>query len=399
MNSPDKLIDMKSLYNIMGAVAIVLFVAACGASTEGDKKDLDKKKARLEELKKQQTAVAEDITKLEKEIAKIDTSTARAEKPKLVVLATVQTAAFTHYIDLQGKIDAENMAVVTPRGQGGQVKAVYVKQGDRVRQGQLLLKLDDAVTRQQIEQANVQLNLAKTLYERRKNLWDQKIGTEVELLQAKSNVDNLEKQVDLLKEQLDMSNVYASMSGVADWVTIKVGETFSAATASTVGIGIINNNNLKVTANVPENYQGKINVGTNVVVNLPEDNNKTLNARVTVAGRVIDPNTRSFYIEARIPGNGSFRPGQIAMVRIQDYSVPNAITIPINTLQNDDKGKFVMVAATEGGKKFARKKPVTVGLLYGDKLEVKGGLQTGEVLITDGFQGLYDGQLITTESK
>src|SRR5690349_6178422 len=121
MNSPDKFIDMKSLYNIMGAVAIVLFVAACGASTEGDKKDLDKKKARLEELKKQQTSAADEITKLEKEIAKLDTSAARAEKPKLVVLATVQPTAFTHYIDLQGKIDAENIAWVTPRGQGGQV--------------------------------------------------------------------------------------------------------------------------------------------------------------------------------------------------------------------------------------------------------------------------------------
>ena len=399
MHSPDKLIDMKSLYNIMGAVAIVLFVAACGASTEGDKKDLDKKKARLEELKKQQTTVTDEITKLETEIAKIDTSAARAEKPKLVVLATVQPTAFTHYIDLQGKIDAENIAWVTPRGQGGQVRALYVKQGDNVRKGQLLMKLDDALVRQQIEQANVQLNLAKTLYDRRKNLWEQKIGTEVELLQAKSNMENFEKQIDLLKEQSSQANVYAELSGVADVVTIKVGETFSAASATQMGIRIVNNYNLKVTANVPENYQSKVSEGTNLIVTMPEDNNKAINTKVSVSGKIIDPSTRSFYVEGRIPANGSFRPGQIAMVRIQDYSAPNAITIPINTIQNDDKGKFVMIAATENGRKVAKKKPITVGLLYGDKLEVKSGLQTGEVLITDGFQGLYDGQLITTESK
>jgi RND family efflux transporter MFP subunit len=399
MHSSDKFFDMKSTYNIIGAVAVVLFMAACGASAEGDKKDLEKKKARLEELKDKQTKAGEEIAKLEKEIAKLDTSAAHTDKPKLVVLATVNPVAFTHYIDLQGKIAAENSIVVTPRGSGGQVKGLYVKQGDYVKKGQLLMRLDDAMTRQQIEQVNVQLNLAKTLYERRKNLWDQKIGTEVEVIQAKSNVDNLEKQIDLLKEQSSMSNVYAEMSGVAETVNIRVGEMFSPSTAALMGITIVNTGTLKVTANVPEAYQTKVHEGTNLIVTLPEDNNKSINTKVSVAGRTIDPSTRSFYIEGKISGNSSFRPGQIAMVRIQDYAVPNAITIPINTIQNDDKGKFVMVATVENGKKVAKKRPVTVGQLYGDKLEVKNGLQAGNVLITDGFQGLYDGQLITTETK
>lgn len=399
MHSLDKFFDMKSTFNIIGALAVVLFMAACGASAEGDKKELDKKKARLEELKDKQTKAGEEIAKLEKEIAKLDTSAAHTDKPKLVVFATVNPAAFTHYIDLQGKIAAENSIIVTPRGSGGQVKGLYVKQGDYVKKGQLLMKLDDAMTRQQIEQVNVQLNLAKTLYERRKNLWDQKIGTEVEVIQAKSNVDNLERQIDLLKEQSSMSNVYAEMSGVAETVNIRVGEMFSPSSAALMGITIVNTGTLKVTANVPEAYQTKVHEGTNLIVTLPEDNNKSINTKVSVSGKTIDPSTRSFYIEGRISGNSSFRPGQIAMVRIQDYAVPNAITIPINTIQNDDKGKFVMVATVENGKKVAKKRPVTVGQLYGDKLEVKSGLQTGDVLITDGFQGLYDGQLITTETK
>ncbi|THU37163.1 efflux RND transporter periplasmic adaptor subunit [Niastella caeni] len=394
MHSQDKLFDMKSTYNIIGAVAIVLFMAACGGKSE-----LEKKKAKLEELKTQQVKAAEEIGTLEKEIAKLDTSAKRPEKPKLVVLTPVTTSPFTHYIDLQGKVDAENMAYVTPRGAGGQIRAIYVKQGDYVRKGQLLMKLDDAVTRRQIEQANVQLNLAKTLYDRRKNLWDQKIGTEVELLNAKNNVDNIEKQIDLLKEELNMSNVYAEIAGVAELVTAKVGEFFSPASAAQRGIAIINSSVLKVTANVPEAYQTKVHEGTNLVVTLPEDNNKSITTKVSVAGKTIDASTRSFYIEGRIPGNGGFRPGQIAMVRIQDYAVPNAITIPINTIQNDDKGKFVMVAANENGKKIAKKRPVTVGQLYGDTLEVKSGLQAGEVLITDGFQGLYDGQPIITDAK
>jgi len=398
MNSSDKFLVMKSLQTIIGAAAIALFVASCGASSaDSSKKDLEKKKAKLEDLKKEQTKVNEQVATLEKEVAALDTSAAaHAEKPKLVVLSPVQPTAFTHYIDLQGKIIADNTGWVTPRGAGGQVKALYVKQGDNIRKGQLLMKLDDVVTRQQIQQATVQLNLAQTLYDRRKNLWDQKIGTEVELLQAKSNLENIQKQIDLLKEQLDMTNVYAEMPGVAETVNIRVGETFSAASATQLGIYIVNDNNLKVTANVPEAYQSKVKEGSSIVITLPEDNNKTINAKVTVAGRTIDPTNRSFYIEARIPANTAFRNNQIAMVRIQDYTAPNAITIPVNTIQNDEKGKFVMVAADENGKKVAKKRPVTVGLLYGDKLEVKSGLQPGDVLITDGFQGLYDGQSITT---
>lgn len=393
MQTPDKLFDMKLTYNILGATAVVLLMTACGGKTE-----LEKKKAELESLKAGQVEQSKKITALEKEIAKLDTSFKLPEKPKLVVLSPISTTAFTHYIDLQGKIETDNAAIVTPRGQGGQVKALYVKQGDNVRKGQLLMKLDDAITRRQIEGVNVQLKLAKDLYQRRKNLWDQKIGTEVELLNAKTQVENLEKQIDLYNEDLSMSNVYAEIGGVAERVNIKVGETFSGATAAMYGITIVNTSNLKVTADVPEAYQTKVKEGTNLVVTLPEDNNKSINTKVSVAGKLIDQSTRSFYIEGRISGNG-LRPGQLAMVRIQDYAAPKAITVPINVMQNDEKGKFVMVAAKENGKHVARKRAIVTGALYNDTLEVKSGLQPGDVVITEGFQGLYDGQAIITDAK
>lgn len=390
---------MKSILNITGAVTVVLLLAACGAATEGKNKELEKKKARYEELKKQQTEVSAELTQLEKEIAAMDTSAARVEKPKLVSVTPLESGAFTHYIDLQGRIEAENIAWVTPRGQGGQVRSLHVRQGDQVRKGQLLMKLDDAIQRQQLEQARVQLSLAQTTYERRKNLWDQKIGTEMELIKAKNDLDNLQKQIELLNEQLDMTNVYAPMSGVADQVTIKVGETFSPATSTMSGVRIVNNSNLKVTANVPENYLGKVNEGSNVIITPAEDNSKKLNAKVSVVGRSIDPVNRSFYIQARIPASKDFRENQLVMVRIQDYAVSKTITIPLSTIQNDEKGKYVMVAAKEGGKLLARKRPVVIGQMYADRLEVKSGLEEGDQLITEGFQGLYDQQLITTDAR
>lgn len=388
---------MKAMYKI-SAVVFVAFLASCGASS-GDSKELAKKKTALEQLKKDQKTINTQIDSLQAEILRLDTSAVKEEKTKLVGLSLISTGNFTHYIDLKGKIDAVNVAYVMPRNQGGLVKAIYVKQGDNIRKGQLLMKMDDGVTQQQIDQTKLNLNLAKTTYDRRKNLWDQKIGTEIELLTAKNNVENLQKQIDILQEQLSMSNVYAEMNGVAESVTIKVGETFSPASAATLGIRIVNTSDLKITADVPENYLGRVGVGSNLLITLPELGNDTIRTRVNVSGKLIDPNTRAFYVEAKIPANAKLHPNQLAIVRIQDYATPNTVTIPIGTIQSDDKGKFVMVAAKEKDKWVAKKKPVTIGEFYGDRLEIKSGLQAGDQLITEGFQGLYDGQPITTEVK
>jgi len=386
----------RSLYGLLAAGIIAVFVVSCG-STVKEEKPLDKK-AELQQLKEQQSKLNDRIIELEEELARTDTSVANEMNAKLVGLTPVSLQTFKHYIELQGKVETINMVYVTPRGAGGQVKEIYVAQGDYVKKGQLLMKLDNAVTRQQIEQVRTQLNLVETLYERRRNLWEKQIGTEVELLQAKNNVDNLKQQMALLEEQSGMSNIYAQISGVADMVNIRVGEYFSPQTASTLGIRIVNTDNLKVTAQVPENYLHKVNEGSNVLISLP-DINKTIESRVSVKGKTIDPNTRSFYIEIRVPSSKDLRPNQLTLVKIQDYASENAVTIPINTLQNDDKGKYVMVAAEENGRKIARKRPIEVGELYGNSLEVKSGLKEGDVLITEGFQGLYDGQQLRTNTN
>ena len=139
-------------------------------------------------------------------------------------------------------------------------------------------------------------------------------------------------------------------------------------------------------------------MGSNVKVVIPELNNKTIWTKVSVTGKLIDPNNRGFYIEAKIPYEKDFYPNQIALVRIQDYSVQNALTIPVNTLQNDEKGKYVMIAEKEGDRLVARKKQVSIGQMYEDKMEIKSGIQAGDRIVTDGYQGLYDGQPITTQS-
>lgn len=315
----------------------------------------------------------------------------------MVSITPIQTDNFQHYINLQGRIDATNISYVAPpNGQGGIVTALYVKQGDNVRRGQVLARLDDRLIRQQIEPLRVQLATAEDTYRRTKNLFDQGIGTYQNVLNAQTQVATLRQQIGVIQKQASLMTVTAPSSGVADVVNVRVGEAFLGTSAAGPQIRIVNTGKLKVIADVPENYLGTVGVGSKLVVSLPNANDSLL-ATVNVAGKIIDPAKRTFYIEAPIPSRPNFKPNQIAIVKVQDYAAPKAITIPVNTLQNDDKGKFVMVAANENNKLLARKKYVAVGELYGEKLEVKTGLAANDQLITEGFQNLYDGQLITTK--
>ncbi|HET9429983.1 MAG TPA: efflux RND transporter periplasmic adaptor subunit [Chitinophagaceae bacterium] len=405
---------MQNILKISLTALIAASLLACGSAAKDEKGKLGDMKVKLEKLKKDKTGLDEQIRQVEEQIAKMDPEGAGA-KPKLVAITTIATDTFSHFIDLQGKIDALNVSYVAPRGQGGTVKAVYVKQGQSIRKGQLVLKLDDAVARQglsvaqqQIAGLESQVKLRQSVYERQQNLWKQNIGTEVQVLQAKTEAEAAASQLNaarasvrVAQEQVNLSNVYSEISGTVDQVNVKVGEFFSPASAANPqsGISIVNLNDLKILVQVPENYLGRVKEGSILEVTLPEAKDKTFNAKVTVVGKLIDPNSRSFYVEARIPANKNLHPNQIAIVKIRDYTTPEAITIPVNTLQNDEKGKYVMTAATEGGKLIARKRAVVVGELYGDNLEVLSGLKVGDTIITSGFQNLYEGQLLTTEIK
>jgi len=385
-------------------------LASCGGNKGGG--DLADKKAEVEKLKKEQSATADKIKSLEKEIAKLDTSAVKEDIAKLVGVSPVTTQDFSHYIDLQGRVDAEDISYISPRLGAGQVRDLYVKRGDYVKKGQLLVKLDDAMVKQQVnaskqstETIKTQLTLAKDVYSRRNNLWKQGIGTEIELITAKSNVESLEKQLNaanenikVQQEQLSGSNVYSDVDGIADEVNVRVGEMFTGFAGTLPQIKIVNTSSLKIVTDVPENYSGKVRQGSTLLVTLP-DVNKTFNTTVSVSGRVIDPNNRSFRAEAKLPNDAAIRPNQIAEVRILDYNAPNAIAIPVNTVSTDEKGKYVYIAITEAGKLVARKKQIVVGELYKDLIEVKSGLAAGDQLITDGYQNIYDGQLLKTDVK
>lgn len=403
---------MKKIIKISLIVLFTAFTFSCGNTGKKEKDGtLNDKKAELQKLKLDKEKLDGQIVNLEKDIAKLDTSAGIQQKPKLVSLLSVAKADFKHYLDLQGQVDSKNISYITPSGQPGQIKQIFVKQGDVVHKGQLVLRLDNAVAQenvnaigQQMGSVKAQLDLAKSVYERQKNLWNQHIGTEVQLLQSKTNVESLENQlkaiqanVNTARAQANQSNVYSNVSGTVDEITAHVGETFSGNPAQGGYIKIVNKSDLKITVTIPENYASKVTKGTSVIVQIP-DVNKSFNSNITFISQTIGSLNRGFTAEIKVPAGFVLRPNQIALVKILDYSSPNAIDIPVNTLQTDENGKYVLVAAKEGDKVIARKRKVIIGELYGDKIEIKQGLQEGDQLITEGFQGLFDGQLVTTNN-
>lgn len=390
-------------------IAVAIALASCGAK---DNNGLAGKKTELEKLKKEQASITGKIKLLEMDIAKMDTSSNKEQLAKLVGIAAIAPINFVHYIDLQGHVDAENISYISPRFGGGQVKALFVKKGDVVRKGQLLVKLDDAVIRQQIaaarqslETIKTQLSFAKDLYNRQNNLWKQGIGTEIQLLSARNNVETLEKQLNSAEaniktvvEQQSGSNVYSNVAGIADEVNVRVGEMFTGFMGTLPQIKIVNTSSLKVVTDVPENYAGKVRTGSKVVV-IISDLNKTYNTSISLSGKTINPSNRSFLAEAKLPYDGVLRPNQLAQLKIEDYAASNAVTVPINTVQTDEKGKFVYVAVKEGAKLLARKKAIVIGEAYGQLVEVKSGLAAGEQIIVEGYQTVYDGQSLRVDVK
>lgn len=411
MTSPINMNFMKKTLTATAIIAsLAIILASCGAGAKDEKGSLTDMKTELEKLKKEKNKLDANIRTLEDKILKADPKAA-ATVQKLVSVDTLRVQDFSHYIELQGKIGTDQMGYVAPTGQGGLVKAIYVKAGQKVGKGQLLVKLDDAIARQQVVAAQQQtgqlkarLAQAQTVYERYQNLWKQNIGAEIQVINAKADVDALsaqlraaQAQVGLAQEQVNMSNVYAGLSGTVDQVNVRVGEFFTGTSPDRKPqILIVGSSGLKVEVNVPDNYVARVKKGDKVKVVVAETGRPPFESVISSVGAAIDPTTRSFLTEAKLPSDPLLKPNQTAVMKILDYEAKGAVAVPVNVVQSDEKNKYVFVMEKSGDKMVARKKVVTVGETYNGVTEIKSGLGGGDLIITEGFQTLYDGQSVTT---
>lgn len=376
---------MKTNTLIITTLATFLLLACGGGKKEG----LAGKREELAKLKSEQSTLDQKIKALEAEVAQLDTTNRREERAMAITVSPVTSENFKHYVEVQGTVDAKNSVMVSPKS-GGVLTAVYIKEGDNVRQGATLAKVDNSIMRESIAEVQNQLALANTVYEKQARLWEQKIGTEIQYLQAKNNKEALEKKIATLNTQLGQANIAAPISGVVDQVIAKVGEMASPGMPIA---RVVNLSNLKIVAKVADSYVASVKKGDEVIVKFP-DLNQEYKARITFVSTTVDPLSRTFRIEANLPSTNSIKPNMLAQVQINDVTRKDALVIDQNMVQNTENGTVVYVAENEGGKKVAKSRTVKTGLSYNGKIEILAGLQPGDQLITQGYQEVADGQAV-----
>ncbi|QHS57177.1 efflux RND transporter periplasmic adaptor subunit [Mucilaginibacter sp. 14171R-50] len=352
-------------------IPALLLLAACSNKPKD-------KKAELADLQKQQSEINNKIAKLQAEIGTPEVITE-------VNVAEVKTGPFVNYVQIQGKIDAQDNVTAYPQT-GGTITAIYAKVGQHVSKGQVLAQLDNSVLRQNIAQAESQLALTQQIYNRQKALWDQKIGTEVQFLQAQTNFQAGKKSIAALREQAAMYRIVAPISGSVDQMDLKLGQV---ASPGVTGIRIVDADNLKVKADVPESYAGSVRTGNNVKIVIP-DAQDSLTTKVTFAAKAIDPTSRSFAVEIKLPARKNLRPNMTAVLKIADYAKTSTITVPVKALQHSEDGDYVYINANG----VAKRTVVKAGSTYGGQTEILSGLKAGDQLITNGVEDIEDGDKI-----
>lgn len=346
------------------------------------------KEAELEKLKKQHAELTEKIRSLEREIKA--TAQESAVKAKLVVALPIEPSIFDYFIETQGGVEAEENILVSAKTPGV-VTQVYVKEGQVVQAGQILAQIDNSITLKAIDELQGSLELAKTVFDRQKSLWDQKIGTEIQFLTAKNNKESLERRLATLKEQDELSRIRSVIAGTVDDVMIKVGETTSPGIPAA---RIVNTRKLKISSNVSEAYISSLQVENDAQVQLG-DLGKTFNGKVSFIGKNINPLSRTFGVEIPVSAEVDARPGMSARVRIIYKHLDSALSVPVNVVQTLNGEQIVFIAEKQNGQWFAKKRIVTVGGIFNNRAEIIGGLNAGDQLITVGYQGLNDGEAIS----
>ena len=375
---------------LLYVLAIPLILMGCGGEKGIDTSTLAGKKEQLLKLQKTLSETEKEISQLEAEITELDPNLAAAALKIPVSAKAVEVRDFKHFVKVQGQVEANRNILVSPE-MPGNITQIYVKEGQRVAAGKVLAKLDDAVLQRNIEEVKTQLELAQILYDKQQRLWDQEIGTEVQLLQAKTQKESLERRLATVEEQVNMTRIKAPISGTIDEILPKIGEMVSPGMPV---FRVVNTNDLSLKAQVSESYIPYIKRGDAVNVKFPALD-KELNARVSVVGEFIHPTARTFDVEVKLPSSVKAKPNMFGEISINDRLIKNAILVPMYVLQKSESGRYVYVAEkNEAGEWIALRKDVVLGLSYQGEAVVEEGLDAKDLLITDGYKDLSDGQLI-----
>lgn len=367
------------------AITLIAFLAACSSTVD--------KPGTPDEIKEQISAYKEQIGELNKKITLLEDQLIPLEGTRSskvpVGIQTIVAQPFHHYVEVNGSVEAINEAFISPEI-NGQVTDIYVKEGDQVSKGQMLIKINSSIAESSLTEITTALELANTVYEKQKGLWDKKIGSEIDYLQAKNNKEALESKLKTLQAQIDMGTIKSPIDGVVDNILVKKGEL---AIPGLQVVRILNLNNLYINADVSEAYLTKVKKGDPVLVEFPSYPEISMEVPVYRTGNMVKEANRTFLVQIKVENeNKIIKPNVLAKIKINDYSDLQAVVIPSIIIKQDLKGSYVYIADKNSG--LAMKSYIETGMTYNGMSEVTKGLNAGDTVIVEGYNQISDGTAI-----
>lgn len=376
---------MKPTIILSLAVSTLLWIS-CGENSSSTSTNLD------EQLKEVRNKISELKQQEEQLLKQIGSKSGKKNNSKLVEVTEISTSKFTSSIGVEALVDANNSTIATAKVPGTVIQ-IKARVGQKVNKGDVLATLDNNSLLKSKLELQQQFDFAKTIYEKQMRLWKKGIGTEIQYLTAKNQLESVEKSLNTLNANIDMYSIKSPINGTIEAVDLKVGQV---AAPGMPYFKVVNMNKLKAVAEVSETYSGSINQGDFVEVDFP-DINKTISGEISFASNYIDPLNRTFKVEVKLPAIKAAKPNMIAKLRIVDYQSEKAIVVPSNCVQKTERETFVMGINNTKGNITAKKIPVKTGVSNKNTTEILQGLNEGDQIIINGFQELSEGQSVTVQ--
>lgn len=368
-------------------IILVIAIASCNPDNpEAIKNNLIK-------LKEKQMVINNKIAMLERELEN-DSAQVNSEKAISVKIAELKFEKFNHFILISGNVNAEKHVFVSPE-LNGQVEKIYVSEGEKVKKGALLVSLNTKVINSNIEEVKTGLELARKVFNKQQELWKQKIGSEIDYLNAKNAKESAENRLKTLKTQLEMARIRAPFAGIIENISGKEGEMASPGKPI---LEIVNLSEMKIYSNVSEKYLANINEGDTTIVRFPSLPDIEIEVPVYRMGNVIDRNSRTFTIELKIKNpDNQLKPNLMATVKLNDFSKDSALVVPSGIIKKDIQGSYLYVADSTGENMIAHKVYIHTGLSYKDKTMITEGVGYGDKVIIAGYTEVSDGVKINVK--
>ncbi len=370
-------------------IASILLLAACQPKAEEG--SLEAKKQTLQEKQTELNELKAEISAIQDEIAALDTTT--EERLAKVEVTVIEPQSFDHFVKLTGTVTSKENIMISAET-SGRVESIPAIEGQNVSRGTVLVRIDNDMISNQLQEAKASFELAEVTYQKRKNLWDQNIGSEIEYLQAKNNFETAKSRYAQLQNQFDNTIIRAPITGTVDDISVKEGEFVNMGTPI---IRVVDLARVEIEAELSEEYLPNVKKGDSVKVAIPALG-ITRKAPVSFVSQVINPDNRSFKIKINLPNkDGRIKPNVLANLMIRDYHSDEALVVPSSSIKKDLKGDFVLVTTQEGGETFVSKSYVKRGKSFGDVTEIKKGLQKGDRVITVGYNQVTAGEKIAIQ--